>query len=338
MGVAITDLLVMHERTLEDFRGKLVVVDASMWLHQFLSSIRAPDGTPLMNSKGQVTSHLVGLSGRVPKILMAEIRPVFVFDGKPPALKDRERERRRGLKEEASAQYKIAVQEGDVESMRKFASRTSALTSQIITDAKNFLDALGIPYVQAPMEADAQCAHMVKNGDAFAVATNDADALLFGAPRIIRNLSLVGKRKKANKLSFETILPEEILLSENLNQLDISHDQLLALAMLVGTDYNYGGIKGIGPKNALKLVKKFPDPKELFKDVQWDSHFSTSWEEIISTFKTMPVITEYNLKRKPLDPDRLRNLLIDTYEFSSDRIEKMITDLQVKKQKSLADF
>ncbi len=241
MGVAITDLLVFHEKELDFFRDRVIAVDASMWIHQFLSSIRSVDGTPLKDEKGRVTSHLVGFLGRVPRLMNSGLRLCFVFDGKPPKLKTEERARRRAVKEEAKAKYEIAVQAGDLAEMRKYASRTSSITSEIVAESKEIISALGLPYVQAPSEAEAQCATMVSAGDAYAVATNDADALLFGAPRVIRNLSLVGKRKKTSKLAFETIKPQYGELKETLGSLGFDQKQLIALGMLVGTDYNYGG-------------------------------------------------------------------------------------------------
>ena len=156
----------------------------------------------------------------------------------------------------------------------------------MIDEAKMLISAFGLPVMDAPSEAEAQASLIVKNGDAFAIATNDADAMLFEAPRIVRNVSMAGRKKKANKLSYETIKPDLIVLEENLKHLGINQEQLIALAMLIGTDYNNGGIKGIGPKTALKLVKQYGNNfSALFSNAKWDEHFEFSWQEVFDLIK-----------------------------------------------------
>ena len=243
MGVAITELLIKKEIELDELSGKTIVIDAPIQLYQFLSSIRGRDGSLLSDSKGEVTSHLIGLSSRIPKLMEKNIRLAYVFDGKVPDLKKKERVRRKELKIEAEKKYHEAVKKEDLEEMKKYAARTTRLTPSMIEEAKKLIEALGIPIIDAPSEAEAQASYIVKNGDAWAVGTNDADVLMFGAPRLIRNLSIVGKRKKTSKLAYETISPELVDLAENLNNLGMDNDQLIALSMLVGTDFNVGGIR-----------------------------------------------------------------------------------------------
>src|SRR3989338_4614449 len=264
MGVALTELLVMKEVDIEFFQNKILAVDAPMWLYQFLSSIRQRDGSLLTDSKGQVTSHLMGLFARISNLSQQNIKLAFVFDGEPPELKRLTLEKRKETKIEAEKKLEKAKEKEDLELMKKNAARTSRLTDEMIEEAKKLVEAFGLPAIEAPSEAEAQASLIVKNGDAFAIATNDADALLFEAPQIVRNLNMAGKKKKANKLSYETIKPDLIGLKENLNHLGIGQEQLIALAMLIGTDYNSGGIKGIGPKTALKLVKEYGKNFDFF--------------------------------------------------------------------------
>jgi flap endonuclease-1 len=185
---------------------------------------------------------------------------------------------------------------------------------------------------------------MVKKGDAFAVATQDADALMFGSPKIVRNLSMVGRRKKVNKLSYQAVKPELIDLSETLNELGIDNDQLIALSILVGTDYNLGGIKGIGQKGALKLVKEHKkDWKSLFNAVEWDKHYpKLSWETVFYTVKKIPVDEGYGLEWGTVDEQRLNELLVTQHDFSGERVSKSIAKLvkekQSKSQTGLGDF
>lgn len=343
MGVAISDLIKAEEISLPDLKDLTVAVDASLMLYQFLASIRQRDGTPLRNSKGQVTSHLTGLFTRTAHLMQEGIKLVYVFDGIPPVLKEKEQQRRRQAKEEAQVKYEEAQQAEDLDGMRKYSARLTRLTPEMVSEAQKLLSAMGVPYVVAPSEAEAQAAHMVSNGDCYAVATQDADVFMFGALRVIRNLSILGKRRKANTFSYTSVKPERITLSGLLNDLGIDRDQFITLCMLVGTDYNTGGIKGIGPKKALKLVKRFgSDHESLFTDVKWDEHFSYPWREVFDTIKDIPVISDYSIAQKRLDPEAVEKLLVEGFGFSQERVDNTLRKLEdkigTKSQTSLFDY
>ncbi len=343
MGVALTELLLIKEVDLGFLRNKVLVVDAPMWLYQFLSSIRQRDGTLLMDSKGNVTSHLMGLFTRISNLAQQHIKLAFVFDGEPPKLKHFTLERRKEIKIEAEKKFEKAKEKEDIELMKKYASRTSRLTDEMIGEAKKLIESFGLPVIQALSEAEAQASLIVKNGDAYALATNDADAMLFEAPRIVRNLNMVGKKKRKDKLSFEIVKPDLIDLHENLKHLGIKHEQLIALAMLIGTDYNNGGIKGIGPKTALKLVKAYgTDFEALFKEAKWNDFFDFSWEEVFDLIKHMPVNKDYHLKWTKIDEDKIKKLLIDKHDFSEERVKAQLGDLikpgEKRSQKGLSEF
>ena len=343
MGVALTELLLIKEIDLEHLQNKTLIVDAPMWLYQFLSSIRQRDGSLLTDSKGQVTSHLMGLLTRISNLSQQNIKLAFVFDGEPPKLKHLTLEKRKEIKLEAEKKFEKAKEKEDLELMKKYAARTSRLTDEMIDEAKKLVEAFGLPVIDAPSEAEAQASFIVKNNDAFALATNDADALLFEAPKIVRNLNMAGKKKKTNKLSYETISPDIINLEENLKHLGINQEQLIALAMLIGTDYNNDGIKGIGPKTALKLVKKFDTSFEaLFKEVKWQDFFEFSWHEVFDLIKNLPVNKHYHLKWENIHEEEIMKLLVDNHDFSEERvnsqIEEMIKNNENKTQKGLSEF
>jgi len=331
MGTKLKDIMEKKDISFKDLSGKRVVVDSFNILYQFLSSIRQKDGTPLMDSKGRVTSHLSGLFFRTAKMLEFDIKPIFVFDGRAPELKKMEKERRAEVKEEAKKQYEIAKEREDIESMKKFASRTSVLSSEMIEESKELLEAMGLPVIQAPSEGEAQAAHIVNRGDAFAEVSQDYDCLLYGVKRVIQNLTVSEKRKKPGTLSYVTVVPQMIELEENLKRLEINQEQLLIIGILVGTDYNIGGIKGIGPKNALKLVKEYKDRyDELFEAEKWNEFFDLDWKEIFNLIKKMPVTNEYQIEFRAIDADKIKAILVERHEFSEERIESSLSKLKQK--------
>lgn len=342
MGLAIKEIIKYKEINIADLKDKTLAVDTYNMLYQFLTTIRARDGSLLTDSSGNVTSHLVGLFSRVTNMMENGLKLVFVFDGEPPKLKYKERQRRAEIKKEAMKEYEIAKEREDIEAMKKFASRTATLTGTMINDAKELITLLGLPVVQAKSEGEAQAAYLVKHGEAFACVSQDFDTLLYGSTNLVRNLSIAGKRKKTNKLGYVTVKPELINLSENLNNLGIDNDLLIALAMLVGTDYNIGGIKGIGPKNALKLVKQYKkDFNAMFKEVKWDDYFNYDWKEVFNLIKDMPVEKKYTIRFSQPDFQKTTEFLCDKHDFEKDRVEKTLKALAKTKdikQKGLGEF
>ncbi len=335
MGVNFKDILVRHPIALDGLAGKVLVVDGYNMLYQFLSSIRSRDGSLFTDHHGHVTSHLIGLFSRVTNLMGRGIKLAFVFDGKVPELKSKELAKRAEAKKEAAKQYEAALASEDVEAMQKYAARTSRLTKEMVEQAKELLDGLGIPWVQAPSEGEAQAAHMVKNGDGWAVASQDYDSLVYGAPHVIQNLSVEGRRKLPGKLAFTTVEPMHIDLKENLEKLGITLDQLMWLAVLVGTDYAPGGVKGIGPKKGLALVKEHATAKSLFAAVDTD----VPWKLVLDVFRKMPVTDKYELKWRPVNRKKVFAFLVDGHDFSADRVDKAMDAIAPEKhQKGLGEF
>lgn len=343
MGVNLKDLVVKKTIDLDDLSGKVLVVDTFNMLYQFLTTIRQRDGGVLTDSKGNVTSHLIGLFSRTTKLMQKGIKLVFVFDGEPPELKKAESERRRALKEEAKKQYEVAKKRKDIGEMKKYAPRFTYLTPAMVEEAKALLHCLGLPIVQAPSEGEAQVAYMAKQKGVYAGVSQDYDTLLYGAPRLLQNLSIVGKRKQIKGVGYRTVKPEIIDLAANLNNLGIDQDQLIALGILVGTDYNIGGVKGIGPKTALKLVKQHgKNFAGLFQEVKFNEHSEHSWEEILEHFKKIPVEQTYSLTWKVVDQQKVTKLLVDTHDFSSERVlsslGKLTEEAKKRHQRTLGEF
>ncbi len=343
MGTDIKDIVVRNEIEFSYLANKKLVVDAMNIIFQFLSSIRQRDGSLLTDSQGRTTSHLVGLFSRMTRLKKMGIELAFVFDGKKPELKKKEVERRAELKKQAMIEYTIAKEREDIASMKKYAARTSILTAEMIEESKELLDALGFPVVQAPSEGEAQAALMVKKGDFFAEVSQDYDCLLFGVPKMIQNLTISERKKIKNKLSYEKVKPVLVDLKETLANNDLTQDQLIVIGLLVGTDFNIGGVKGIGPKNALKLVKKHGNNFDaLFKEVEWDKYFEFEWKTAFDTIKHMPVTEHYTLKWKPVNKEEVLRLLVEEHEFNRERVEKTLDELEKEgktgKQKGLGEF
>lgn len=324
MGIAFKDLIAAREIAISELQNKVLAVDTFNMLYQFLTTIRSSDGSLLTDQHGNVTSHLVGMFSRVTSLMQKNIKPIFVFDGKPPKLKLEERQRRKEIKQQAQKDYEIAKSREDIASMKKYASRTAVLTKDMIDDAKQLIACLGLPIVQAPSEGEAQAAYIVKKGDAYATVSQDFDTLLYATPLLVRNLSIAGRRKVPNKPVYETVNPEIINLKENLANLKITQDQLIAMAILIGTDYNKGGIKGIGPKHALKFVNEYKELDELFKQAKWDEHYDFSWQEIFSLIKEMPVEDDYSTAFKKINQEKTMDFLCNKHNFEAQRVENTL--------------
>jgi len=248
---------------LKSLSGKSIAIDAYNALYQFLAIIRQPDGTPLKDSTGRITSHLSGLFYRTANLVEMDIKVVYVFDGVPPALKEVEIKRRTKVKAEALIKYERALQEGRIEEARTYAQMTSRLKDYMAEDSKRLLTQMGVPWVQAPSEGEAQAAHLAKKGDTNYCASQDYDSLLFGAPTLLRNVTISGRRKLPRKPVYVEVVPEIIELDQLLKELNVTREQLIDIGILVGTDFNPEGVKGIGPKTALKLIKQHGSLEKL---------------------------------------------------------------------------
>jgi len=214
-----------------------------------------------------------------------------------------------------------------LELMSIYAKQTSFLTKDMINESKELMDAMGIPVIQAPCEADAQLAYMSKKGEVWGVATSDVDPLLHGCKRTITNLTLTQRKKLASGGSVK-INPELIELEENLKKLGINQEQFIVLAILVGTDYNKDGIKGIGPKKALKLVKEKNDYNKMFQE--FGANFN--WKEIYDLFENMGVEKKYELKWNKVDAKKIKEILIERHEFNEERVNKVLETLEQGKK------
>ena len=347
MGLQIADIVPKKEIRLEDLKGKVIAVDAFNALYQFLANIRQMDGTPLMDEKKRITSHLSGLFYRTTNLMKLGIKLVYVFDGKPPELKADTVGERIERKKEAQEKYNKAKENEDEAGMYKYSKQTVHLNQEMIDESKALLEALGIPVVQAPSEGEAQAAFMAERGDAYAVASQDYDALAFGAPRLIQNVTLAKKRKTVTG-AYVTISPSMIELDNLLKTLDISREQMICLAILAGTDFNPKGVKGIGQKKALQYVLKHKEPEEIFREIELQikagkfPEMDFDWREIFKIFKKPDATSKYSIKFGNIDEDKVKRILCSEHDFSEERVESALAKLRAqekeKSQKGLGDF
>ncbi len=337
MGVNLTPIVEKKEVTLEDLRGKSFAVDGFVVLHQFLALIRARDGQPLMDSKGRTTSHLVGLAVRTTRLIADYgMRLAFVFDGNPPQLKRAEIEKRREIREKFENEYKEAVLAGDYRVALSKAVMTSRLTTDVVGDAKRLLDLLGIPWVQAPSEGEAQAAYMAAKGEVWGVNSQDYDSLLFGAPRLVRYITIHGEEWLPSKGRGRKLKPEIIELEELQHVWELTRTQIIDLGILIGTDFN-SGIRGVGPKTALKLIKKYRRLEELPSDIK--EHLTPDIDAIREIYLYPPAIENYTLDEKTIDEDGLIKFLCDEHDFSRERVETVIQRMRkARRQRSLHDW
>ena len=330
MGVDISALLRGKPVKLEDLTGRTVAIDAFNTIYQFLSSIRQPDGTPLMDRDGRVTSHLSGLLYRTSSLMQFGIRPAFVFDGTPPELKRKTIEARRAIREEAEKEWKLALERGDRKRALSLASRSSRLDKDMISESKSLLHLMGIPTIDAPSEGEAQMAYMVQKGDVWAGASQDFDALLFGTTTLLRNLTLAGRRRRPSG-KFQDVVPEIVNLGEVLSTLEVTREQLVDMAILIGTDFN-DGVHGIGPKRALVSIKRAGSLESLASEGKVE--IPSGYQDIRKIFLDPPTTDEYRLDWRMIDAEGIRRLMCDMHGFSVDRIDTILGKLDLVERSS----
>ena len=329
MGVNLTPIIKKNTINLTDLAGKVIAFDANNVLYQFLALIRTRGGIPLMDEQGNVTSHLAGLAFRATRLMCDyNIKLVYVFDGKPPVLKLKELEKRRAIKKKARKEWEEALKVQDYATAYSKSTMTSSLTQDMVQDAQKLLTYLGIPYVKAPSEAEAQAAYMTK--DIFAASSRDYDTLLFGARRQIRYITIQGREYLPSKGYSRRYEPELIDLKEFLDYLGITREQLVDLSILMGNDFTEG-IKGIGPKKGLGLIKEYKTLENLPPDIS--EKVCPHYEEIRQIFLNPDVTDDYSVKGSPYREDDLVQFL-EEKAFSKQTIDRITVRMRTCSRKN----
>ncbi|EFO62244.1 Flap structure-specific endonuclease [Giardia lamblia P15] len=312
----------VSKRLIQHYCNKVIAIDASVMLYQFITTITSGDGAALANSSGEVTSHLVGLLAKVIRMAEAGIKPIFVFDGKPPEDKQGELEKRRQAREAAELEQQKAEEEGNLERAKQLSRRTVKVTQQHCKQAERLLDVLGIPYIIAAGEAEAQCVAMAKERLCEGVASSDLDVLAFGSPCLIRNLAQGGDREIM-----------EINLNIVLKELGFSYDEFLDLCILCGCDYA-NSLEGIGPKTAYKLIVKHRSIEEVLAADQGKlAEKALNWPYVRARelFKNPEIIDPKEIKKtlkwKPVNRSEAMQFLVEEMEFDREATEKKLDKL-----------
>jgi len=327
LGVQLGEIVEAGKVTLENLAGRSIAFDGNNILYQFLAIIRGRMGEPLKDREGRITSHMSGLIYRNSNLMEAGIRVAYVFDGEPHRFKTEVIEKRRETRREARLKYEKAVQEGKVEEARMYGQQAVAASKSIVEDAKKLLALMGIPRIQAPGEGEAQSAYMAMKGDVWAAASQDFDSLLYGAPTLIRNLSITGRRKLPRKNLYIKIEPEIIELRILLKNLSLTKDQLIDVGILVGTDYNPEGVKGVGPKTAIKLMKKHGSLEAALPHIK-NPVFPHPIGEIRELFLNPRITDEYRLEWQPPNSEGILEFLCEMHDFDRGRVKKAIEKIE----------
>jgi len=331
MGLDLKSLLIRDKIKLESFTNKIVAIDAYNAIYQFLAIIRGPEGLHLTDTQGRVTSHITGLLYRNINFLSLGIKPVYVFDGKPPSLKSAEIEHRKQIKKDATVKYERAVSEGKMEDARKFAQQTTSMKDGMVEDSKHLLDLFGIPYIQAPSEGEATAALLTTTGHADVAASQDFDSILFGARKLVRNFTNSGRRKLPNRNTYIEIEPEIIDYKKNLESLGITREQLIDVGILIGTDFNPDGFERVGPKTAIKMIReygKLEDVTQIQEQLEM-----IDYNAIRKIFLEPEVARVDKIEFGEVKYDDIINYLSNERSFSRDRVNSSLNRLKKSLEK-----
>ncbi|KAJ3703791.1 hypothetical protein LUZ61_007496 [Rhynchospora tenuis] len=334
MGIkGLTKLLAEHapraamRRTMEDYAGREVAIDASLCIYQFLIVVGRRGVETLTNEAGEVTSHLLGMFNRTIRLLEAGIKPVYVFDGQPPLLKKEELAKRFARRNDSEKDLYNAIEAGDQEATEKFSKRTVKVGTKQYEECKRLLKLMGVPIIQAPSEAEAQCAELCRSGKVYAVASEDMDSLTFGTPRFLRHL-MDPTSKKIPITEFE--------ISKVLEELQLTMDEFIDLCILCGCDY-CGSIRGIGGQTALKLIRKHRFLENVLENINRERYkVPEDWpyQEVRRLFKEPMVSYEVpDLSWTSPDEEALLQFLVHENSFNHDRVLKGIGKIEAALKK-----
>ncbi|AQZ16108.1 RAD27 (YKL113C) [Zygosaccharomyces parabailii] len=314
----------VRKSDIKAFFGRKVAIDASMSLYQFLIAVRQQDGAQLSTESGETTSHLMGMFYRTLRMIDNGIKPCYVFDGKPPILKAHELGKRADKRE--STEKKLAEAIDQAEKMKQ-ERRLVKVSPEHNKEAQYLLQLMGIPFIVAPCEAEAQCAELAKAGKVYAAASEDMDTLCYRTPYLLRHLTFSeAKKEPIHEIDTELVL----------QGLELTQKQFIDLGIMLGCDY-CESIRGIGPVTALKLIKEYGSLEKIVEYIQsgeannkWKIPEDWPFQEARELFLQPDVLDAKNidLKWSPPDEEKLVDFLCKEKKFNEDRVRSGVKRLQ----------
>ena len=301
------------EKNIDDFKGKKIAIDISILLYQVVISVRN-SGADLTNRKGEITSHILGLFNKTIKLLNQGIIPIYVFDGKPPDIKRKTLDMRKNIRKKAAEKMALAKTEKE---KIKYFKRSVVINKQQLNECRHLLTLMGVAYVDAPEEADSQCAWLAKEGLVDAVLTEDMDILTFGSPYIIRNLTSYKKQ------------PIEISLEKIKTKFGWTHENFIDFCILLGCDY----CEHITDHNCFEIFDLFQKGKSI-ESVLKRLGRNINFIESKNYFK-MPDINKNIdvVELKSADFQELSNLLVNKHDLIKYKVVKKLNQLIVSHAK-----
>ncbi len=305
------------EKKSNDYYGKMIAIDISILMYQVVIAIRN-SGSDLTNDKGEITSHILGLFNKTISFLEKGIIPVYVFDGKPPQLKQKILDTRKQIRKKALEKLSDAQTETD---KIKYLKRSVWISREQTDQCRELLGLMGIPFIDAPEEADSQLSYLCKENMVYAVLTEDMDILTFGSPRIIRNLTSSKK------------IPFEIELHTVLKNLKLSYEEFIELCILFGCDY-CPSINDVKPNEIYNTYIKHKNIESTLKELKEKNHIipeDYEYKEAKDYFINGKhnVVNKDSLKLSKPDNEKLLDLLVKKYRLIKYKIVNKLTKLNM---------
>ena len=335
MGVKLKDIIVRKKISPQDMQEKVIAVDApNIIMGLFNFSRKNQDGSLaglLLDSTQRPIGHLYGLLYRINFFYTKGILPIFCFDGRESNLK-------RVISKDqlkdfifAEKWYKNAIQTGNDNLARQIALSKDYLWYNVIKESKEILGAMGVPYINSPSSAEAQCAHLVKQKIANYSNSQDFDSLLYRCPFIVQNLSKLLKRKVQGRWIYKRIEPVLIDLKKNLTNLRITIFHLIDIALLVGTDF-FPGVSGIGAKKGLTFIRKYNSLENVIKNEKNNYDFSQLSERVIERVRSIFLFPDVHEQVSRIywnipDKSRIFSLLCEDHHLDSKRVKNNLNKL-----------
>ncbi|EKE37191.1 hypothetical protein ENUP19_0347G0022 [Entamoeba nuttalli] len=317
----------MKEGKIDQYSGRVIAIDASILVYQFISAVRDTTGATMVDEFGETTSHIIGTFYRTIKLIESGIKPVYVFDGKPPEMKDGELNKRKENAQKAQEQLDKALEEGDKEQAKKLMKRTARMTKEQSDEVKKLLQLMGIPCIEANCEAEGSCAALVKAGKCYATATEDMDALTLGSEHVVRKFSASDNKKDPIR---------EYSLSSILEETGFTMEQFIDLCILLGCDY-CETIKGVGPITAFELIQQYKSIENILQHLSDKYKVPENWKykEARELFLHPDVadFSDYKLEWNKIDEEGIKKYLVTEKHFNEERVTKGIEKLKNVKSK-----